>query len=615
LGSRAGGLNVRHCGRALLLFLALTPALGAAAQEVPPPAGAAPDTLPPTLAADTLPLADRTSLDLTDWLRPASAGFDLAVWDFDRAALGRFQGLSLFDLLVLLPGVELVRGGGFGRPTAMHALGGGGGRLRVFRDGIEIDPLESASLDLQRIGLAELEALRVERSLTGIRLELHTRRLADQRPFSQIEAATGDYQTRFLRAAFARPLGSRDVILAHFEVTDTDGFGGNRPFALNALGARWTRTLLAGLDAELHLRRTGYERAGEPAEGGSFDELQLRLRGAPAQRFAWEAYYASTRREPLASDPFPEPLRTRQLGARAAVAATFGTAEAALRTRPRQEGFHLPATDLELRAELLPHARLRALTELRLADGLPEGELGLSALLPGGFSLFGAVAGGRRAVGLLGDSTAQVVQVVDGDTLVVDTVFHTFPWKESASRGSRVGAGWSLGGWSVQGAALRLAPGLSAPFGVAFDRGADSEEVGEAAGFEVRAQIPLPLRGSWLQGDWTGWADTGGRAHLPEDSWRLALHFHRLFYEGNLEPTLRVEAVRRGTARVPLRGGGEGASLPTVYYNAYLQIRVLDVRAFVQWDNIFHDLRGADLPGQPLPGQRAVYGVRWHFFD
>jgi hypothetical protein len=611
VGSQQGGL-IRAAAVGVLLHLVVLASPGAsAAQDAPP------DTLPMP-SADTLAVGEPAPLPspgMAPWPRPVSEGFDLSVWMFDADRLARFQGLSLLDLLVLIPGIELVRSGGFGRPTGLHALGAGGGRVRVFRDGIELDALESATLDLQRVGVAELEALRVERGLTGIRLDLFTRRLHGDRPFSQIEAATGDYQTRFLRAVFHRAISSRDVLLAHFEVTDTDGIGAFEPFAFNAFGGRWSRTLTSWLDGELQLRRTLYERGGAVVEGARFDEMHLRLRGRPIPGAVLEGFLATAHRKAGGADPFVEPLRSTQLGLRALTEARLGRMEAVLRTRSTFHGYHEPRTELELLGELVPLGRLRTLADLRIADGRTEGELRVSAGLPAGFDLFGGVSAGRRALGLLGDTVFEVVRVVEGDTLVGDTILPAFPWEATELRGARAGAAWSAGGWRLAAAAMRLAPGLSAPFGVAFDRDMPAQEVDGGVGLEARARIPLPVRGAALAGDWVGWTDIGGRPHLPRESWRIALHFHRLFYEGNLEPTLRVDAARRGAARVPLAAGGAAESLPTVFFNLYLQIRVIDVRAFVHWENVFNDRSAADIPGLALPGQRAVYGVRWQFFD
>jgi hypothetical protein len=52
-------------------------------------------------------------------------------------------------------------------------------------------------------------------------------------------------------------------------------------------------------------------------------------------------------------------------------------------------------------------------------------------------------------------------------------------------------------------------------------------------------------------------------------------------------------------------------------FNIFLQIRVLDVRAFLIVENLLNNAQVADLvgPNRFYGGQRAIYGVRWHFFD
>jgi hypothetical protein len=46
-----------------------------------------------------------------------------------------------------------------------------------------------------------------------------------------------------------------------------------------------------------------------------------------------------------------------------------------------------------------------------------------------------------------------------------------------------------------------------------------------------------------------------------------------------------------------------------------LTIRVVTVRAFVRWQNIFHRLFQEDLPGRWHPGQHIFYGVKWEFWN
>ena len=46
-----------------------------------------------------------------------------------------------------------------------------------------------------------------------------------------------------------------------------------------------------------------------------------------------------------------------------------------------------------------------------------------------------------------------------------------------------------------------------------------------------------------------------------------------------------------------------------------LTIRILDLHAFVRWNNILHRLNQQDLPGRIFPGQRAFYGIKWSFWN
>jgi hypothetical protein len=110
--------------------------------------------------------------------------------------------------------------------------------------------------------------------------------------------------------------------------------------------------------------------------------------------------------------------------------------------------------------------------------------------------------------------------------------------------------------------------------------------------------------------------DTGDRPYLPEQSGRIALEAHGLFFGGQLEPSLRVEALHHGAARVPSGVDAtafDGTSLAYTQANLQLQIRILDVRAFFIFDNITDQRVLADFPGRPLPGGRFYYGLRWTF--
>ena len=53
--------------------------------------------------------------------------------------------------------------------------------------------------------------------------------------------------------------------------------------------------------------------------------------------------------------------------------------------------------------------------------------------------------------------------------------------------------------------------------------------------------------------------------------------------------------------------------LPYAMANLLLEIRILDVRAFLVFDNLTGIRTAADIPERPLPGSRLYYGLRWTF--
>ncbi|MBR9990582.1 MAG: hypothetical protein KFH98_12550, partial [Gemmatimonadetes bacterium] len=62
-------------------------------------------------------------------------------------------------------------------------------------------------------------------------------------------------------------------------------------------------------------------------------------------------------------------------------------------------------------------------------------------------------------------------------------------------------------------------------------------------------------------------------------------------------------------------GDGAYSRLPAfTTADAYLQIRVIDVRAFIRWEDILgNDI--VELPGRVQRGPRIFYGVKWDLWN
>jgi hypothetical protein len=641
LDSRAGAVAVR-----LLMLLLVLGAAPLRAQDPPPPGTVPPraDTIPPAVdtvlvpippeqvAPDTLPRTEepedtlRPAPNLPVFPRTAAAGFAEARWEWDSVELGRWHGMSILALLEQIPGLLVTRAGWYGRPAGLAAFGLGGDRVRVFLDGFELDPLGSATFDLQHIAVVDLESVRVERLLTETRVELFTFRLPDQRAYSQLEAGTAIFNTRILRGLFATRTGSRGLLTLGLDISDTDGWLRQQPYSVNTLLGRWSYNFGGDAGVQAEFRQTDVERAGAPfALSGVRRDLVLRGRARPLPNLAVDALFGRSTRSPGEVDTLAMDLSSVQgaLRARADLGPAWLGAGAQLRNAGRT-GFAEPTLQLSTTAGVQPVPWVRAHGELshaRVADvsGTElQSDVRLGPLA--GFSLFAGAATGSRGVGIARDTTLLIpAEPIDAEEPGEPTQVQSFvfPAITSQVQAFRAGAEWR--GWGARLGAAYLAHDVDsiAPFGLAFDRTTPPALVLPSSAIEAFGSIPLLYQPLRLEGSYTHWLDTGGRPYLPEQHGRLALVFSQQFYEGNLEPTLRIEAVRRGSALVPTedRQAFGAFSAPYTMFNLFLQIRILDVRAFLIWDNLLNDMVAADLPGRTFGGQRAIYGVRWHFFD
>lgn len=581
------------------------------------------DTIPPDslLPAPTLPA----------FPDPAPAGWAPARWVWGQEELQRFHGLSLLDLLRQIPSLTITRAGVYGRPAGISVFGLGGGRVRVFLDGYELDPLSAAILDLQRLALVDLREVRVERGLTETRIEITTFRLESRRPFSYVEAGTGNDNTRLLRALFSRPVGSRNVLTLGFDLVDTEGIPADEPFTATTGIVRLDHAFSPDAGVQIEYRQTSVGRAGTvlPVDA-SFGNLILRARARAAPGLWVDGIVGRGWRTAGEGDSLGVDLASNQAALRATYERGVGWAAGAARFRFGDDrGFATPTMDLSLRTGLEPLPGVMVAAEARYSatDSIGGTELaGRIRLGPWlGFSLFGTAATGARGVGTLRDSVFEVITITESEdeegqiVMETDTIMERtflFPTRESAVDGLRLGAEWSGLGATVGTAFVSLESDLTVPFGLPFDAGVEPIGPTEFTGVETYVSTPLGVPSLRLDGAYTYSIDPVARPYLPVEQWRTALTFHDIFYTGNLEPTFRLEALHRGSAVAPsIDAPVFGAQTePYTLLNLYLQIRIIDVQAFLRWENLL-DVQGADIPGRPFSQPRALYGVRWRFYN
>jgi hypothetical protein len=623
----------------LAAALAALAAAPAHAQEPAPRDTVPRDTVrvpipPEQQRADTLPDRPRPDSAAADTLRPAPsfperpqagpAGFGVGVWEFTRADLARFHGLTLLEFMERVPGILVTRTGGAGSPAGVSLLGAGGGRVRVFVDGWEMRSLNAATFDLQRVPLLDVVAMRVERGLAETRVDLSTFRLPDARAFAQVEAADGDFGKRLLRGFFARPLGSRFVVQTGIDLSETSGFRRLSPFSINTVMARLSYQLRPDAGFQLEYRTSAIDASLRPASGVEFfkesldrTELILRGRARLLPRLWVDGAVGRSTEEPAAGDTLNLYVRSVQAYGSATAEVGVGRLVGTARVfRGREDTFAPDGSSLEARAELRPAPWIDARGEVRLltlgGDAGTELEAAVRVEPFAGVSLFGQVGAGARPIPLLLDTLVTLstfgslvgrVPATLEDT--VGVVRRTAP----ALAGIRAGAELSRGVYRLGAALVTHDLDAVVPLGYGYDRGFPAVAGGTVTALEGYASTPFLNNNLRFDGWFVHRLDAAERPYLPGYFGRAALEFHDVFRDGNLEPTLRLEVV--GRDRAPVLGDTVPVGRYAVF-NTFVQVRVVDVRVFFRLENIFN-MRASDVPGTRIAGPVQMYGVRWFF--
>ena len=122
--------------------------------------------------------------------------------------------LTLGDLLEGIPGITVFRTGWIGSPE-QGAFLGDFSRLRIFLDGIELDPLDprnGGTNDLSMIQLWHLEEVRVERGATELRVHMRSWSVRSVTPATRVDIGTGDLETNAYRGYFGRRFGRGELL-------------------------------------------------------------------------------------------------------------------------------------------------------------------------------------------------------------------------------------------------------------------------------------------------------------------------------------------------------------------------------------------------------------------
>lgn len=611
--------------RIALAALFLTAAAAPASAQVADTARIAGDTIeavPDTVGIRTARDSVVAARVLVPLGREAERSLAHGVWVWNRDELLRSKAFDLADLLEQVPGVTLVRSGYFGYPVAAGAFGSGGGRTEIVWDGFELDPLTGATVDLARVEVAALKTVRVLRDLNGVRIEIESEAPTEGVPYTRVEAGTGEFDTEMFRGVFLAPrAGLGPLGLAGTRLT-TDGIGGSEPASTFGLWARYGWISASGRRGLIgEIRRQTIDRPFDRLYGrqGYRADWMLRARSEVVPGLVAEAFVGrseigddavdtdSTLIDPNPGTPSGEdvdiPLlhqepSSTQGGLRAALERERFWGRSVLRLR---SGEGLPGTEIEVAGGVRLPADVHAQAEARLESW--SGEQGNS---------FRIHAGWASPIGVTPfvewtSSRTGVPHLLDDDG--------EQPFTERS--GLRAGAGLRWRWFDVVGALMTLDADTSATFGLDFETRPGLYAAEKVTGYEAGGSVRLfwdPLRAeAW----YTSWFEGANTIYQPPTIWRGGLVYHHLPLEsGNLEIYGRAEVNHRSAMLVPFPLDAENPvqAVPEfTSYDAYLQIRVVDVRAFIRAENLANRFELQDIPGRNLAPARVLYGVKWEF--
>jgi len=579
------------------------------------------DSLSLDPGADTL-VADSVSADTIFYNIPRGSGelpsgFATGIWEWDRHELMASGANTLAELFQEIPGLITLLGGDYGTPSAMSAFGQGGAGYRVFRDGFEVYALDGGVADLQRIGLVGLSRIRLDRSMGQMVVELTSYEYDDGRPFSVIEAGTGDLSTNMFRGIYTDPTALGGSLGVGLERIDTRGRGPTEDEGGNRTGS-WVRYQLHLQDRfgiGLDLRRSQSQtKVGLYTPTMTRTDAMVRAGLRVIDGVTVNAYAGRS-----TLDAEAEASINTFGGSRAQVGGTVALDLSGLWLNGSYRQFEgdLPSRGVDA-AGGYTNGRWGGVSgrySQSIWNGSSAANFGGRAWVSpiSSVTLFGSYEdgefGSRDAIVMDGTTppAAESSAVIPGTAAITD---------RTTARG-----GVSLARWGVtlSGAALYARSDVALPLGTELDYGAPAQVGVHRKGYEAMAILPTRWAALTLQGSYQTWDEAG--PYLPAQTYRGSFEYHKVFKEtGNLELWFSV-GVRGHDPMLTFvddtGSGGDGVIEVPFYQSWYghIQVRVVTVRLWLGMDNATLRRDNQNYPERLLPYARSFFALRWDLWN
>jgi hypothetical protein len=533
---------------------------------------------------------------------------------WNRLELSQSAAQTVADLLDRVPGITTLRTGSFAPPIGAAFLGDVH-RVRVFVDGVELDPLDPHSggvMDLSQIPLWEMEEVTVERGASEVRVWLRTWRVDRTTPYTRTDISTGDQQTNLYRALFGRRWGQGEVLqfgVQQYGTTPERGTSTSDQLTLFArLGFARGRFSLDGYISQIGRHRgTMFDQE----TGDSLGTLETTARDAylragygDPDAGPWVQAVAASRRYTFsgAATTVPPPPTTTTTPAPVVPGDTsLSQAQYLLTGGLTRWGIRLSGAEryrVENRRSLsTPSARAsydwRRLSVSGFAEGKGPDSVsrreGSAVLTPLSFIRFSGAVGSTR----------------DG---MVDTAVASAAYRRLGAE-LRIHDLWLGGGIIRRGAVSLAAPTLVNDTLV---RQSEAAAAGSFASVQGRL-----WHGVYADAFAIKWSDSTG-LYRPQYETRSELYINTglldRFPRGTFHITAAITHTYHSTTWFPTGALGVESMPGYRAIGGKLQIRIVNATLTYQINNMLGEIYG-EVPGFLQPKQSSLYGVQWEFWN
>lgn len=538
---------------------------------------------------------------------------------WDRDAIFASGAVTLGDLLGRVPGVTGFASGWISTPQTNTYIGDFR-RIRVFYDGVELDPLDvtmGAMHDFGMLPLWTLEELVVERAAEELRVHMRSWRVNKTTPYTRADIATGDLATNSYRGFFGRRFSNGAALqIGAQQYSNEDQRAGGDGNALSLMArAGWAKKQWSVDGVAIRTRRNRNEQLREeafpganlPALNATRSDAYFRVGYGDPEGPRWLQVIAATSRFAEANNKTSSTTGTTTPTTGTAVGDTVDTtashaqyvATAGLRKAGASVSGTLRYRTLNSRWYLTPAARVSyergivsatAFAEQQESDSTFRGDVSARVqLLP--FLSVGGSLGQTRPI--------------EGNERPASLAYR-------GEVGLRAGRLWATGGIMSLDTTVVPAPRVYDTLYVAATVGPRQAYFATLRG-PIWKGIGIDVVGSkW---SWTKSADS---AYVPLYQVRSSIYastsWLSRFPQGNFHVLLQATHEYRTRVMFPVADGDPQFSSQYRTISTLFELRLYDATISWQYRNVVGAIYSV-VPGYTAPRAINYYGVRWDFFN